>query len=139
MPGALHARYRGIPYCRLHYNRAVKGGGDPGVLGAKIGGARTCAHSAGCAADFFARYHGTPYCSVHYERARKTGGDPGRVDRLLGRRGEGSLDANGYRLVFVGGRQRREHTVVMERLRAASWRRVRASIIATASGMTTAQ
>jgi hypothetical protein len=73
-------------------------------------------HPDGCDEPLYCRYRGTAYCSVHYERARKNDGDPGPVERFLGRRGAGSINSNGYRLIFVGGRQRLEHHVVIENM-----------------------
>lgn len=110
-----HARYRGVPYCQLHYNRCMRHG-HPGALERRIGGSEGCAHPDGCSEAFAARHDGVPYCALHHWRARTNDGDPGSVTRLIGRRGGGTINSNGYRLVFVDGRQVAEHVVVMTRL-----------------------
>jgi hypothetical protein len=53
-------------------------------------------------------------CSIHYARLARTG-VTGPAERLKGRKGSGSQDTSGYRVVTVDGRRIGEHRHVMEK------------------------
>jgi len=85
-PAPAYRHWKGIPYCRNHYNRAMRNGGDPGPVGAVGPSLREarCAHPEGGlhagrwrAGASARRWQGIPYCRNHYSRARKHDRDPG--------------------------------------------------------------
>ena len=104
--------------CGMHWQRWRKTG-SPGPAGRLIGERRPpplpiradgqCSVD-GCPSAAVA----TGMCRMHRSRWDKYG-DPGEPDRRHVVRGSGSITPDGYRLVFIDGRQRPEHRVVMER------------------------
>jgi hypothetical protein len=65
----------------------------------------------------FVTQAGVRMCGMHKTRLWKTG-SVGPAESYIGPRGEGTIDANGYRRIPVNGRHRREHHVVMEAMLA---------------------
>lgn len=77
-------RWNGVAYCRNHYTRAKRNGGDPGAAG----GRRflrdvMCEHPDGCqianglAAPAYICRDGLALCAAHYQRARRDDGELG--------------------------------------------------------------
>ena len=56
--------------------------------------------------------HARGMCTLHYNRKWRTG-EVGPAEKL---NGYGHTDENGYRLIYVDGRQFREHRYVMEQV-----------------------
>jgi 5-methylcytosine-specific restriction endonuclease McrA len=83
LPRPAVARWKGeTPYCRTHYQRARRTGGDPGPAGLKR---KACAPAPCCicGGKFHRGYKGRPYCSTHFARASKSpDDDPGAVERI---------------------------------------------------------
>jgi HNH endonuclease len=60
--------------------------------------------------------YGNSYCQMHWQRTRKNDGDPGGVGTLRNAPGDGTLDANGYRVITAApGERVLEHRYVMEK------------------------
>lgn len=96
-------------YCRVH-RRRVRTNGAPGPAETKKGVRGVC-RVPGCGKITSA--HG--YCKMHESRARRNGGDPGPAERIYAPRGSGYMHA-GYRIVYRGGKQIKEHRAIMEEM-----------------------
>jgi 5-methylcytosine-specific restriction endonuclease McrA len=103
LPRPAVARWHGkTPYCRTHYQRARRNGGDPGPAGLKH---ETCAPApcCVCGAAFYRGYKGRPYCSTHFGRASKSpDNEPGAVERIR-RRGRPCSRCGGKFRRYIAG------------------------------------
>lgn len=94
-------------YCAMHYDRFITTGnlGGPHSTVVATGGA--------CAVDGCTQVAtAAGKCNMHYKRVRRTG-SAGDYKRLRAQVGLG-LDAKGYRYVRIGGKEYKEHRLVME-------------------------
>jgi hypothetical protein len=100
----------------MHYDRLITTGnlGGPHSMIVEngspclVGGCEETATAAGM-------------CNMHYKRHRKTG-SAGSYTRLRARVGSG-LDRKGYRVLYIEGKQHKEHRLVMERVLGRSMRK----------------
>lgn len=79
-PRPARARWKGVPYCAVHYARARKNDGDPGGPGLLV---RACdpAPCCVCGGQFYRPYKGNTFCATHFSRVSKDGA-PGPARRL---------------------------------------------------------
>lgn len=105
--GCNRPRGKGI-YCDMHYDRFKTTGNVGGANSTVVENGGSCAIN-GCEQTATA----SGMCNMHYKRARRTG-TAGSYTRLRARVGSG-IDAKGYRVVRVEGREYKEHRLVMER------------------------
>lgn len=68
------------------------------------------------------QYHSGGYCNRHRERV-KAHGEPGPIGRMRDHTGSGHINSCGYRQVWVDGKVKLEHRVVMERFLGRPLRR----------------
>lgn len=103
-------KHRAHGYCDGHYQR-VRKTGDPGPaeLQEKVARPDEC-EVEGCSDPVRARR----LCAGHYGAKRE--GRPLGEKKQWGPRGEGTINADGYRIIRVDGKSRPEHRVVMEDL-----------------------
>lgn len=87
-------------YCHLHYGRLMRLGST------SLPSDRLCSVD-GCGE----KHHGLGWCRTHYKRFKWRGGDPAVL--LKAPRGSGSLNSQGYRVVYVDGAVVLEHRQVM--------------------------
>jgi hypothetical protein len=96
-------KVKGVGLCALHYQKKRRR--DKGIPEwhprgiCKVDGCQNTQHAWG-------------FCSNHYQIFKRNGG----AKRKRAKNGEGSVDAcHGYKLIFINGKQYREHRVVMEK------------------------
>jgi 5-methylcytosine-specific restriction endonuclease McrA len=103
LPRPAVARWQGeTPYCRTHYQRARRSGGDPGPAGLKR---EACAPAPCCICGgaFHRGYKGRPYCSTHFARASKSPDDEaGPLERIRRRGRPCSLCGGEFRRYVAG-------------------------------------
>lgn len=108
-------KHRSRGYCNAHYLR-WRESGDPGSADVVDNSARAnlgkVCSVEGCGQNAVTR----GLCNGHYQRWAKSGDLGNAALRKRAQDGAGCLDSNGYRVVSVGGKVRREHQLVMEDL-----------------------
>lgn len=95
----------GTIYCIMHYTR-VRRYGDINITKRK---SRTRLKKQCIIEDCSGPHCGLGYCANHYRRFKKYG-DP----LVIKYTGEGYTNSKGYRVLWINGKHKTEHTVIME-------------------------
>lgn len=98
-PGCTNSRYVAKNMCRPHYDKARRA-----VI------KRRC-EVPGCRK----RHEARGYCSTHLSRFRRYG-DAGGLELRRATNGEGHINSDGYRKIYVDGKTVFEHRVIMEKI-----------------------
>ena len=99
--------HRAKGYCHMHHRRWRRTG-EVGPIEPQAD------RDPICTIDECERGHkALGYCELHYERLTRTG-DVGPVGLMVAPAGSGTLDAAGYRRVWIDGAQHYEHRHIME-------------------------
>lgn len=107
--------HRSRGYCNAHYLR-WRSTGEPGSAEVLDHEAQRNLGNVCTMEDCERPARTRGWCSGHYQRWQKTG-DLGPADlRQTSPGGTGCLDSNGYRVVSISGKVRREHQLVMEEI-----------------------
>jgi HNH endonuclease len=113
-------------YCDMHSQR-VRKYGHPGEASPRRGASRKAPLTR--RADGLCAVEGCDYstanlglCKMHLSRLDKYG-EVGAAGRMKAEPGSGSLTPDGYRLIFVDGKQVKEHRHIMEQIIGRKLRR----------------
>jgi len=100
----------------MHYDRLITTGDVGGPRSSIVENGGSCVVD-GCTEIAVA----AGKCNMHYKRIRRTGEDGG-AQRFRARVGSG-FDRKGYRVLYVSGRQQKEHRLIMEKVLGRSLRK----------------
>ena len=91
-------------YCQFHCRKIDKYGNPYGNRKTRLCDVGGCSR----------KHEALGYCNLHYNRLKKVG-KIGEVGLMRNENGNGTIDSYGYKSIYVGGKQIKEHRYIMEK------------------------